>query len=81
MEQLYHVICTWTNNIDNATYVIMEVLADDRIQWRCQEQRNDNGLTFDIFECKRLIESAKQNDKIFRLHIKYTYEVIPANTD
>ena len=77
MEQLYHVICT--NNIDNATYIITKVLSDDRIKWRCQEQRNDNGLAFDIFECKRLIKLSKQEDT--KLAGEHTYEIIPAKID
>ena len=77
MEQLYHVICT--HNIDNATYVIMEVLADDRIQWRLQCDDIGNDLSFNIFECKRLIELSKQEDT--KLAGKHTYEIIPAKID
>ncbi len=46
MEQLYHVICT--DNVRNATYVIIEALADDNVSLSLQEYHG-NSLSFNIF--------------------------------
>ena len=78
MEQLYHVTCT---NTYSATYIITKVLPDDNIIWRSQSDDIGNDLSFNIFECKRLIELAKQEVSLSTFDIEYTYKIIPANID
>ncbi len=78
MEQLYHVTCT---NTDSATYIITKVLPDDNIIWRSQSDDIGNDLSFNIFECKRLIELAEQEVSLSTFDIEYTYKIIPANID
>ena len=75
VEQLYHVI--GINNAYKYVIVITEVLSDDCIRWgylKC----DGYGIAFNIFECKRLIELAKQEDSLSTFAIEYTYEIIPA---
>ena len=80
MEQLYHVIRTHTGNDHKYTYVITEVLANDRIRWGLPKY-DGYGIAFNIFECKRLIELSKQKDSLSTFAIEYTYKIIPANID
>ncbi len=74
-EQLYHVICT--DDLDNSVYVIISVIHN-KINWGIQRPHY-NGLSFSIFKCKRLIETAKQEDnELIVNNDVYTYKIIPA---
>ena len=80
MEQLYHIICT--DNTHSKIFIITELLLNDRIGWSNKQYHGngrDNGIAFNIFECKRLIELSKQEDT--KLAGKHTYEIIPAKID
>ena len=85
MEQLYHVIHNvHTNSIHSKIFIITELLLNDRIGWSNKQYHGngrDNGIAFNIFECKRLIELAKQEDSLSTFDIEYTYKIIPANID
>jgi len=79
MENLYHIICAYTNSSSTNTKYTVRGISDKKTALWDSMDEIGNGLAFNIFECKHLIGLAKQYDEEWDVSSVYSYKLIPAN--